>query len=594
MNIDNLVNFLLRFIPYPRLRDIQVFAEWKNKVLILMLGAFVIIGPLAFVPGVFFAVKEGVWGLVVSNSIIYSVLLYITFSKRILARVKVLVSILMFFLLGISVFLMIGTRGSGFNWLFIFVTLACFFYGYKGLIYSEVLAIAACILLYIPIHFNSPYTTELNVYGRLGWTVNVLIFIAVSVFFAVLLNEMLRNLNSSLKKEQKTSTLLLENKFVLEEERNSAQKSDRLKSQFLANMSHEIRTPMNALLGFANMLGDPDLPRELVDRYRNIISISGEQLIRIIDDIIDISKIESNQMKIDLSLVDIKTTIFDLVEVSRAKVFTTNKSIRLEVDRMDELKPIRLRTDQVRFKQILTNLLDNAIKYAERGTVSLGYKIVDDGSKVEFFVRDEGPGIPPEEQKKIFDRFSQASNIEFNKGTGLGLSIVKGLLDLLGGEIWLESEFEKGSTFYFTLPIDDDIEEPEMPQRVKADLQSPLFHGKRVFIAEDDNNSFLLLERIVRLAGVQAKRANNGIELLEMLEEEIPDLILLDINMPEMNGLDALEKLREKHPELPVIVQTAYAMPEERKKCFALGCNDYIAKPIKRNALIDLLKIYLA
>ncbi|WP_347838869.1 ATP-binding protein [uncultured Draconibacterium sp.] len=593
MTIDKVVTFLSRFIPFPEIGEVQVFAEWKNKVLIIMLGAFVLIGPIAFIPGVAFGIKEGVWGLVISNTFIYSVFVIVAFSKKIGAQVKVIISTLMFFLLGITVFLLIGTRGSAFNWMFIFVLLSCFFYGYKGLIYSEILSTVAFILLYVPIHFNSPYTVDLNAYGRFGWAVNVILFLCVTVFFSILLNEMLRNLDQSLKKEKNVSALLRENKLIMEAERNRAKEADMLKSQFLANMSHEIRTPMNALLGFSNMLGEPGLPKEMIDRYRNIITVSGEQLLRIIDDIIDVSKIESNQMKIELSRVNVIKSLYEALDIGTNKIQVQNKQLSIELQIPGKNADFHIVTDEIRFKQILTNLIDNAIKYSDSGTIKIGYNLKRQEKRVEFFVSDEGPGIPEAEQKLIFDRFSQASNIEFKKGTGLGLTIVSGLLQLLGGKIWLTSEPEKGSTFFVMLPLEEQLEEEHhaTPQTDVSLLPNLL--GKNIFIAEDDDSSYLLINHSVKLTGAATKRAQNGIELLQMMAHELPDLVLLDINMPEMNGLDALVKLRKNWPHLPVIAQTAYAMPEERKKCLDYGCSAYIAKPIKQKQLFDLLRSYL-
>lgn len=318
---------------------------------------------------------------------------------------------------------------------------------------------------------------------------------------------------------------------------------------------------------------------------------------QIIDDIIDISKIEINQMSLNIQEVNIYDSMHEVVEVNENKIDTLNKNIVIEFSVEEEIKELLLKTDKIRFKQILQNLIGNAVKYTTAGKIETGYSLKKEEKRTvaEFFVKDTGRGIPKDEQKMIFDRFSQAGNVSFQEGTGLGLSITKGLLQLLGGKIWLESELGKGSSFYFTLPIANEQNQQLAKKKLTAtNAVQPELAGKKVIIAEDDENSYLYITEILKTADVKFRRVTNGRELLIMLEKEIPDLVLLDINMPVMNGYEAMKIIQETYPELPVVAQTAYAMENERKKCFEYGCCGYIAKPFKMKELFEIIKMALS
>lgn len=594
MIFDRIVESLSRLIPYPDLKKEQAFVEWKNKLLILLLGAIVFIGPMAFIPGLAIAISEKIWGLAISNIVIYSILVFVALSRKLGSNIKVLVCIVMFYLLGLSVFIQVGPKGSGFNWVFIFILLSTFFYGGRGAAISLCVTFGSLMLLLVPIYFEFPLTENLREYGLAGWFVNVLMFTVVSLLFSLSLNVVLVNIDHSLRKEQEISHLLKENQVKLEEQRNRAEESDRLKSQFLANMSHEIRTPMNSLLGFSNLIAEQDLSDELKSSYKNIINHSGEQLIRIIDDIIDIAKIESNQMKIGIEPVNIIQGLKEVVDINKNRISNLNKPIDIFLKIPIPVRDIVIETDGVRFKQIVNNLIDNAIKYTDNGLVEIGYDLLEDGTAkfIEFYVKDNGKGIPKELQNDIFKRFSQASNIDFQQGTGLGLSIVKGLLDLLGGSVRVDSEVNKGSIFYFRLPFDE-VKYNFNKSEIRAKHDIPDFSGKTIFIAEDEEYSYLLISQVLQKTGALTRHANHGRELMEMLEKELPDLVLLDINMPVLNGFKTMELLRKKYPVLTVVAQTAYAMADERKKCFECGCNGYLAKPIKPNDLYEELKLFL-
>jgi signal transduction histidine kinase len=583
------IKFITKWIPYPELAKGQPLVKWKNRLLFAMLAGLAFIGLIAYIPSIILSVQEKLWAVAAIDTIAYLVLLVIIFSRKISAETKVKTSLITFYFLGIALLILLGKDGAGFNWLFVFPILASFFYEVRGFIVSTLVNIASLTLLIIPIYFEFTSVGLITQYSMGGWIVNSINFLVITSFISFSLMIIISNIDKSLKKQKKMTHLLRENQERLAFEKQRAEESDKLKSAFLANMSHEIRTPLNAILGFSELLANPNLSPEKFNHYNSLIGMSGNQLTRIIDDIIDISKIELNQMKLHIQTVNIFDSVNEVIEIEKTKVRSLKKNIEIEFSVEEELKNLAIETDEMRFKQILENLIGNAVKYTETGKIETTYAIQETGGKkvAEFVVKDTGRGIPENEQEIIFERFAQADNVSFQEGTGLGLSITKGLLQLLGGEIWLKSELGKGSTFYFSLPLEttDNKIIPTQKKSVSKNYQPITLRGKTVFIAEDDEKSYYYLTELLKPAGLKIKRATNGKELLAMLNTEVPDLVLLDIYMPEMNGFEALEVIQKSWPELPVIAQTAYAMENERNKCFELGCRGYISKPFKKEKL---------
>jgi signal transduction histidine kinase/CheY-like chemotaxis protein len=373
--------------------------------------------------------------------------------------------------------------------------------------------------------------------------------------------------------------------------KQKAEESDRLKSAFLANMSHEIRTPMNGVIGFSEMLADPDLSPASRMEYASIIIDSSRQLLSIVNDILDISRIEAGLVSLSKEEVHVNELLTVLYAFFEPQARTKDLDLRF-IKSLDNDECI-IYTDKTRLRQILTNLLNNALKFTHEGMIELGYERIEDFMK--FYVRDTGIGIPPELHDKIFEPFHQVElEITYHYGgTGLGLSISRKLVELLKGKIWLESQQGKGSVFYFTIPFHqpDKLAKPATIPPEKRDLQA---QGKVVLIAEDDETNYLYLEAALAKAKLNLLRAINGIEAVEMCRSN-PEiqLVLMDIKMPLMNGYDATVLIKQNRPDLPVIVQTAYAMTEERNLAFAAGCDDYIAKPIKKAELVEMVMKYI-
>jgi two-component system sensor histidine kinase EvgS len=379
----------------------------------------------------------------------------------------------------------------------------------------------------------------------------------------------------------------------LQEAKEKAIESDILKTAFLSNMSHEIRTPLNSILGFSQMISNQKLSPEKYQEYSKLIQNSGRQLLRLITDIIDISKIQSNQLVVEMTKIDVNELMQELyVEFLNSKFLNDKPLLRLEIE-IPDTYPQYIMTDPIRFKQVIGNLLTNALKYSDTGCISFGYERLSETNELHFFVKDEGIGIAPEDQEFIFDRFRQSSKINFVEGTGLGLSITKGLVSLLGGELDFKSKLNVGSTFFFKLQYEYFSEPQIVTNPVQEDINAFDFSNYSCFIAEDDLSSFILLQEILSPTGLKIEHANDGLELLSLMEKQIPDLILLDINMPNMDGFECIQIIRKKHTDLPIIAQTAYAMGSEKKRALEAGFSDYLFKPIQRKNLFEMMYKHL-
>jgi signal transduction histidine kinase len=381
----------------------------------------------------------------------------------------------------------------------------------------------------------------------------------------------------------------LEKNLVLAKEK--AQESDRLKSAFLSNMSHEIRTPMNGILGFLEFIDEED-NKSKRQEYTKIIRTCGNHLLNLINDIIDISKIESGQLDIRLGECNIEIILIELYNFFTSNSKIKGQNVRLILDYPINKNEMVIESDSFRLSQILINLIGNALKFTENGSISYGCIIKE--KYLEFFVKDSGKGIPENMLNKVFDRFLQVKDQDsaYTQGTGLGLAISSSLVKLLGGEIWVESELNKGSTFYFTIPYVIFKEEysPKIFKKQIHDIKSEILVGKKVLIAEDEEYNHELLKEILETEGMKTIWAKNGIEALHASKLNGIDLILMDIKMPGMNGLETTIQIRALNNKVPIIAQTAYALEGEKEKCIAAGCDDYIAKPIIKHELINKIK----
>lgn len=377
--------------------------------------------------------------------------------------------------------------------------------------------------------------------------------------------------------------------------KEKAEESDQLKTAFLQNMSHEIRTPMNAIMGFSSLLADCYNDKALLDQYSAIIRQRSNDLLEIIDDILNISKIESGQLTVNSEEVKLNDFFADLSDYFYGYQKRSGKEqIPFKLKAPDDTSSLAIYTDRVKLRQIFINLLSNAFKFTNKGEIEGGCKY-DTNQKLVFYVSDTGMGIPAEKQELIFERFTQLDQRSTKTvgGTGLGLSIVKGLVELLEGKIWLESEEGKGTRFYFSIPVN--IEDASLPSPPGPRQDSSYdFSGKTLLVVEDDSDNYLLISAILAGTGVKIIHTEFGKEAVQIAISQSPDLILMDIRLPDLNGYMATQQIKEQNPEIRIIAQTAYAALDDRRKAFEAGCSDYISKPLIKEELLDILKKHLS
>jgi signal transduction histidine kinase/ActR/RegA family two-component response regulator len=381
------------------------------------------------------------------------------------------------------------------------------------------------------------------------------------------------------------------------EAKEKAEESDRLKSAFLANMSHEIRTPMNAILGFAELITMPDsevTPSEK-ETFIKLINNSGNNLLRLIDDIIDISKIEAGQIKIHKKECHLNNSLRDIqqsfLEIKKQKG-KEHIDIRLNENALSQ--NLIINTDTLRLNQIFTNLIDNALKFTEDGFIEFGYEI-QNKEKLLFYVKDTGVGMDHKKKDIVFDRFTKIEDdtTRLYRGAGLGLAISKSLVELLGGKIWVESAPAVGSTFYFNMPFDRITEtENNTPLINLSDNYD--WTDTTILVAEDEPANFIYIEEVLKITNAKILKAVNGKEAVEMFKKNNDiKIIIMDIKMPEMDGYEATRQIKLLNKDVPVISQSAYAMPGDIDKGLDSGMNDYLIKPVKPKVLLSILNKHL-
>ena len=375
--------------------------------------------------------------------------------------------------------------------------------------------------------------------------------------------------------------------------KEKAEESDRLKSAFLTNMSHEIRTPMNGILGFTELLKEPNLSSDEQQDYIQTIQISGARMLNTINNIVDISKIESGLITLDIQETNINEKIEFTYKFFKPEVETKGLHFLFKSG-LPEKEAI-IRTDNEKVYGILTNLIKNAIKFTYDGSIEFGYE--KRGNYLEFFVKDTGVGIPQKQLQMIFERFRQGSESHNRgyEGSGLGLSISKSYVEMLGGEIWVKSEEGKGSIFYFTIPYNTVLEEKtEWINAFSSEYKEVEINNLKVLIVEDDEISYSLLTKMLQKISKEVLHAITGVQAVEACRNNPDiDLVLMDIRMPIMDGNDATRQIRQFNKDVIIIAQTAYAFSNDKGKALEAGCNDYISKPVNYSLLIKLINKHI-
>ncbi|MHA7943904.1 chemotaxis protein CheB [Formosa sp. 3Alg 14/1] len=385
------------------------------------------------------------------------------------------------------------------------------------------------------------------------------------------------------------------NELELIKAKQLAENANLHKNYFLANMSHEIRTPMSGILGFSELLKNDDLPQPERIKYLDIIDSNSKQLLNLIDDIIDIAKIESNEIKIIEKPCHIPDLINNLeITYNQLKIVRLKQNITFRTHIPEAYRDLVLLTDEHRLQQVISNLLNNALKFSEQGEIFFGFNV--EGDYLKFFVKDQGIGIEKDKQSEIFERFKQLnyeSSEKYGGGTGLGLSICKGIVNLLGGDIMVSSVFRAGSLFEFTIPLK--IEKLQDENTKKFNIRDIDFlKEKTILIVEDGKLFQKLYMLILKNTGAHILFASTGKEAIAVYQNTPKiDVVLLDIRMPEMSGIEALGKILILDPEAKIIMQTANVMVDEKQKCFEMGCVDFLVKPVAQEDLFKTLHKWL-
>ena len=380
-----------------------------------------------------------------------------------------------------------------------------------------------------------------------------------------------------------------------EEKAAKAEKASHMKSLFLANMSHEIRTPLNAIEGFSRVIAETDSPEERM-KYFEIIESNSNRLSSLINEILDLSRVESGEIVIKKAPVSLEQLCKDIKQLFK---FRCPETVDLSWE--GPTMPITMNTDANRLTQVLSNLISNALKHTPKGSINYGFKVINDGQDITFYVKDTGSGIAPEFIGHIFDTYA-SKDAEQQKGYGLGLALCRIIVEKMGGTISVESEVGKGSTFNFTLPFHGTIGGMSTSSRtttstanvrtIHVDGQQNQADMKTVLVAEDEESNFELV-RIVLQKRYRLLRAHNGIEAVTINEDEHPDLILMDIRMPDMNGLDATRIIKEVNHDIPVVALSAYAFDENIREAKLAGCDEFLAKPFRVEDLLDMVNKYV-
>lgn len=376
--------------------------------------------------------------------------------------------------------------------------------------------------------------------------------------------------------------------------KEKAEEADKLKSAFLANMSHEIRTPMNAIIGFSDLLADPSLKPSDVGFYTGIIKERCSNLLQIVNDILDISRIEANLIILKEKSFSVNSMLEELYIIYAQKLINENKfQIVLSLSKEQPDEDSEIIADELRLKQILSNLLDNAIKFTKEGEIEFGYTTMD--GFLHFFVRDTGIGIVPEKHHVIFERFRQIDESldrEFG-GNGLGLAICKAFVELMGGKIYVDSEPKKGSTFYFTI-IHKKPGYQKQTMKPETLITNFKWKNKKILLVEDDKASLTFMKVLLNVTDAEIVIAQTGQEAIEIfINNKDFDLVLMDIQLPDINGLEVTKVLKGMNRLVPVIAQTAYAMYGDENKCIQAGCDDYISKPVEISDLFFKMDRFL-
>ena len=379
-----------------------------------------------------------------------------------------------------------------------------------------------------------------------------------------------------------------------EEKAQKAEKASKMKSLFLANMSHEIRTPLNAIEGFSRVLVETDSQEDRM-KFFEIIESNNNRLQNLVNEILDLSRVEAGEVTMKKSSTDLNQLCDSIKNLFKFRCPDTLKLVWKK-----PTMAVTFNTDANRITQVFSNLISNALKHTPSGSITYGYRMLDEGTMIEFFVEDTGTGIDPKDLPHLFETYVSRDAETNNNGYGLGLALCKIIVEKLGGQIYVESELGHGARFYFHLPFEGTIggvspvrnTTTSNVRTIRVSGRPDDMNKKTILVAEDEDSNYELV-KIVLHKRYRLIRAHNGIEAVTLNEEEHPDLILMDIRMPEMNGLDATRIIKEVDTHTPIIALSAYAFEENIREAKIAGCDEFMAKPFKVENLIEMVGKYL-
>ena len=588
--------FIRRRLGPTTLRSGDGLHYWRERIFHFFSIGVLFIGLIVYLFLGLTYLQQGEFVYAIFASFIFFSAVFATTVRSLPLKFRVSWLLFLIYLIGVYALLEAKSSSLGFAFLISYALLSGILVGQRRAWMSvftiTITLTAVALILYHPA-ITLPFESRIPLNEFMRTAVAFLVVVLVTLLPLI---SLLNGLIFNLEKETRFRRLLRREHEDLALAKRKAEESDHLKTAFLSNMSHEIRTPMNAILGFSNLLSHPDISSIEKEEFINLIRINGKNLLTLVEDIIDISKIDSGQLQIkntSCNLHQVMTIVYDsfLDDIKRRGLF--NLKLYLKEGVADD--NIRILTDEHRLQQILINLVGNAVKFTERGFVEFGYTQEND-QFLQFYVKDTGIGLPKDKEKEIFERFSKfnCDKDRLYGGTGIGLSIAKHLVDLMGGEIWVESEPLVGTTFYFTIPYHrlsipiNAIEETPEPTK---DFN---WEGKTFLVAEDEEDNFRYIEVALALSNASLIWARDGQEAVDVFKRVNDiDLVLMDIKMPQMDGYTATREIKNISSKVPVIAQTAYAMSEEKEKSREAGCDDYIAKPIGYDDLLATINRFV-
>jgi signal transduction histidine kinase/ActR/RegA family two-component response regulator len=588
--------FIRRRLGPTSLRSSDGLHYWRERIFHYFSISVVFIGLIVYLYLGLSFIKEGEFAYAIFASFVFFSAVFATTVRSLPLKFRVSWLLFLIYLIGVYSLLETNSSSLGYAFFISYSLLSGILVSQKrawlSLITISTTLLLIGIVLYNPI-VRIPFeaTIPLNEYVQSSF-----VFLVIALVTLFPLVSLLNGLIFNLEKETRFRRLLRREHEDLALAKRKAEESDHLKTAFLSNMSHEIRTPMNAILGFSNLLSHPDISLNEKEEFINLIRINGKNLLTLVEDIIDISKIDSGQLQIKnapCKLHDVLMQVYESFQddIKRRGLF--NLKLYLKEGIGD--KNIRILTDDHRLKQILINLVGNAVKFTERGFVEFGYTQEDD-QFLRFYVKDTGIGLPKGKESEIFERFSKFNSDKerLYGGTGIGLSIAKHLVTLMGGEIWVESEPLIGTTFFFTLPYHRLTSPAPSNEETKEQVHEFNWEGKTFLVAEDEEDNFRYIEVALALSNASLIWARDGQEAVDVFKRVADiDLVLMDIKMPTMDGYTATREIKNISNKVPVIAQTAYAMSEEKEKSREAGCDDYIAKPIGYDDLLSTINRFV-